>query len=52
MDRNTVVILYLSILLSVTQFYWLKAERKASYLQGQQDAYDSMSLAAPDAESH
>lgn len=42
MDRNLLVIIYLSLSLLVVQFFWMKAEKRVSYLQGQQDLYQQM----------
>lgn len=39
MDVKLLTIVYLSLLLNVYSFFWMKAEKHASYLQGQTDLY-------------
>jgi len=37
---KTIVIVYLSIALGVCQYLWIKAEKKAAYLEGRQSVYN------------
>ena len=48
MNRDTVVIVYLSISLAVVQFFWLKAEKRAAYLDGRQSVFNDMAASAED----
>lgn len=42
LDRNDLIIIYLSILLSITQWLWLKSEKKVSFLEGRNSVYADM----------
>jgi len=42
-------IIYLSILLNIYSFFWMKAEKRSAYLQGQQDLYVMWQSPDPDA---
>ena len=44
LSRETWVIIWLSLNLIFVQFYWLRAEKKASYLEGRASVYDELSM--------
>ena len=52
MSRDTWVILYLSTSLALAQLFWLKAEKRAAYLQGQADVYRQQTEMGPDADPY
>lgn len=43
-----IVIVWLSIQIAIMSFFWMKAEKKVSYLQGQQQVYDWATQAEED----
>lgn len=50
--KSDLVIVYLSISLLVVQFFWMKAEKRAAYLQGQADVYAELARMSPEAEPY
>ncbi len=40
MDNKNLVIIWLSLQIAVISWFWMKAEKKVSYLEGQQHIFD------------
>lgn len=39
MKKEDLVVVYLSALVAASQFFWMKAEKRASYLEGRASVY-------------
>lgn len=45
MQKADWVIIWISIQLSIASFFWMKAEKRVSYYEGQQAIWDAQSVA-------
>jgi hypothetical protein len=50
LDHKTIVIIYLSVLLTGAQYFWLQAEKRASYFEGRQSVAEEIQKAVDDIE--
>lgn len=42
--KNNIVIIYLSLSLLMVQYLWMKAEKRNSYLEGKQEAFNNLAI--------
>jgi hypothetical protein len=43
MNKQDFIIVYISLVLTITQFYWMRAEKRAAWLEGHQAAFTELS---------